>query len=126
MEAQSTSPPWSTLIFECREIARKFFQLARWYLWIVTGWVEIASLRAQSLKNMKPLLPTDLLRQQTQTCIERQGTGGYAREPEPHSSTNVVEHSDAAWTWHSLTLIKCEIFASVFMVFRYTDFTILA
>ena len=43
-----------------------------------------------------------------------------------HSSTNGVEHSIAPSAWQSLSLMKCQILASVFIVVRFSDFAFLA
>ena len=43
-----------------------------------------------------------------------------------HGSTNVVEHSIAPLAWQSLSLIKCQILANLFMVLRFSDVAFLA
>ena len=47
-------------------------------------------------------------------------------EVEDHSSTNGVEHAAAPSAWELLSYIKCQILASLFMVFRLSDVAFLA
>ena len=60
------------------------------------------------------------------SVYDMSGTALASRRYAYDSSTNGVEDSIAPLAWRSLPLIKCQILASLFVVFRFTDFAFLA